>query len=194
MNHLPEDPPRSADELNNALTKWIVGVGSVAAVLAFILLYVVSIRVARLSARQTASSEVASEANSLAMPDGVFGTKWLMSHSEVHRSVPSAVSDGAGSLIQYSEVYGRPAKISYGFQNSYLLIVVVTFLGESDETSFAKTHALLIEEHGPVPNAVSDQLYRRHSKKKVGRFLVEHDLQDIGSIPMEQIIFCRTSE
>ena len=190
----PELPPEYRDSRRAA--KWKVGVW--ATVLVSSLLYVAAIPVSKLvgrtAGRKAAMHEVARQASSLGAPAGLFGTKWLMSASEVSRVVPSAEPDGQGSLIEYRTVYDRDAKISYGFEEDRLLIVLVTFRGPATEAQYHTVQSRLKADYGLLSAPVSNAQYKLYCKKQVDRFLIEHLYCDILGVPVEQILFARSDE
>jgi hypothetical protein len=124
-------------------------------------------------------------------PAGVFGTHWLMSKSEVKNVVPNAVPIGE-QLAELRKVYGRDAKVDYIFENDRLLEVVVTFSVESSEVAYQGTRKKLMQDYGPMPEpATTDG--RLSSQKQIGRFAIEHAMSKVFGIPIEQILFYRTT-
>lgn len=125
-------------------------------------------------------------------PAGVFGTKWLMSESEVKRAVPNAEPDGRGSLIEYRSVYDRDATINYGFKDDYLLIVVVTFWGKASESQYHEVQKKLTADYGALSEPAPKDRFNLYSYRQVDRFMIEHVLYDSMGTPIEQVLFSRT--
>ena len=136
-------------------------------------------------------NDVADEAQSIRAPSGVFGTQWLMSESEVKRVIPNAEPDGPGSLIEFRYVYERDAKISYGFQDDYLLIVVVTFLGKASESQYHEVQKRLTADYGPLSEPALKGRFNLYSERQVGRFKIEHVLYGQMGASIEQVSFYR---
>ncbi len=135
------------------------------------------------------------EAGQLNVPNGLFGTKWLISMAEAKKILPDAVQVPASAptdtmLTENREFYGRKAKIDYVFSNNYLIMFIITFHGESSKNDFAATQVHLVKDYGPMPEPTPTKLSQYSSEKIVDRFAIRHWILDTNSV--EQILFYRT--
>lgn len=192
MSQTPPDLPPE-HRIPEPATGWKRGTW--ATVLASVLLFVAAIPISKLVGgavgRRLVVHEVAREASSVGAPAGLFGTQWLMSASEVRRVVPSAKPDGQGSLTEHRTVYDREARITYGFEDDRLLIVVVTFRGPATEAQYDTTQSRLEADYGLVVPPAPNPQYKLYSRKQAGRFRIEHLYHEVLGVPMEQIVFAR---
>jgi len=143
---------------------------------------------------QTARNNVAAESQASGSPAGVFGTTWLMSASQVKQVASTAVVSGENELLELRNVYGRNAKVTYGFQKDMLLFVSVTFTGDSSRVAYDETQRNLTDQFGPLTAPEKGSDGRLVSGKTTGRFAVQHVLYDTWGIQMEQVFYYRTKQ
>src|SRR5438477_12698890 len=67
-------------------------------------------------------------------PTGFAGVKWLLNADEVKAIRPKARMQDGGDLFEAMEWLGRPAAVSYGFQNGLFIIAIVTLSNATEET------------------------------------------------------------
>ena len=142
----------------------------------------------RKASQHAVAELVEKEALRLKAPTGFGGVKWLMNAEEVKSIRPKVRPFGDGKLFEAMEWLGRPAAVSYGFDNGLFVIAIVTFTGAT-EADFAKTQNYLQSEYGNMPAPRKTNEYLLTSTYKQGRFSIMHILRPDKS---EQVTFFRT--
>lgn len=120
-------------------------------------------------------------------PPGFAGAKWLMSPEEVKSVRPNVAREDNDYLIETMEWLGRPAKVRYGFDNGFLIRVIISFTDNPAEGAFDKIQNDLQEMHGKMP-APRDNGEFFASHFKLGRFAVWHILHPSK---IEQVLYAR---
>src|SRR5438477_13144247 len=109
-------------------------------------------------------------------PTGFAGVKWLLNADEVKAIRPKARTEDGGDLFEAMEWLGRPAAVSYGFQNGLFIIAIVTLSGATAD-DFEKTQKYLQSEYGNMPAPTKTGEFVRSSTYKQGRFCIMHVLR-----------------
>ncbi len=150
-------------------------------------------RVAENSAgRQAAMKALERDAVASGAPAGLFGTRWLMSMSEVMHIARSAQRQSPDSLMEMRPFYDRKAIITYDFTDDVLLMISVTFLGASSDADFDRTQARLSADYGSMPASAPSKNYKRSSRREANRFVIDHCVTEPVGVPTEQILFYRS--
>ncbi len=131
---------------------------------------------------------VEKEALALKAPTGFAGAKWLMSPEEVKSVRPKVRSYPDGQMFEAMEWLGRPAAVTYNFDNGLFIEAVVIFSG-STAADFDKTQNYLQSAHGKMPAPIKTEKHLLSSTYKQGRFSIMHVL---WPEKMEGVTFFRT--
>jgi len=142
----------------------------------------------RKAGQNAARDLVEKEALRLKAPTGFAGVKWLMSPEEVKSVRPKVRAHGDGELFEAMEWLGRPAAVTYVFNDGLFIEAVVIFSGAT-EADFNKTQAYLQNAHGKMPEPSKTEKHLLSSTYKEGRFSILHLL---WPNKMEGVTFFRT--
>ena len=132
--------------------------------------------------------------NTLDCSQHLNGVKLLMRYDEVKSLVPSAVVESSSSLptlLCTTSYYGRNARISFGFKDNVLIIIVITFLDTGSETSFYATQDILDKEYGLLSAPLSSGTFMLTSLRRDGQFTLTHTLARISGLTREQLAFTK---
>ena len=122
-------------------------------------------------------------------PTGQFGAKWLMSSSEVKSLFPDAEAVSPDNLKCISTAFGRRAFIDFIFQRDALVMIIVSFIGEKSEASYAATQVLLSDQFGNFSDPKPSKDYSLISSRKDGRVHTDHVMFSTGGLKVEQVLF-----
>jgi hypothetical protein len=142
----------------------------------------------RTAGQNAARNLVEKEALRLKAPTGFAGAKWLMSPEEVKGVRPKVRAHGDGQLFEAMEWLGRPAAVTYVFDDGLFVEAVVIFSGAT-EADFNKTQAYLQNAHGKMPEPIKTEKHLLSSTYKEGRFSILHLL---WPNKMDGVTFFRT--
>jgi hypothetical protein len=129
-------------------------------------------------------------------PAGFGAAKWLMYPDEVRKACPNATPDAEGNLVEKTVWIDRPVKVTYKFENGFLIRVMIAFEGPSDESSFAATQKFL-EGTYKMPKPRESEPFLLASDYQTGslgdhviQFSILHVL-GTGASHLEQVIYAR---
>lgn len=122
-------------------------------------------------------------------PTGQFGAKWLMSSSEVKSLFPDAEAVSPDNLKCISTAFGRRAFIDFIFQRDALVMIIVSFIGEKSDASYAATQVLLSDQFGNFSDPKPSKDYSLISSRKDGRVHTDHVMFSTGGLKVEQVLF-----
>jgi hypothetical protein len=173
---------------SHAMRRTIAIVGAVCLV-GLVITQVLSAIVAASVGISAAKRDVEREMIADRAPTGQFGAKWLMSSSEVKSLFPDAEAVSPDNLKCVSTAFGRRAFIDFIFQRDALVMIMVSFMGEKSEASYAATQVLLSDQFGNFSRPRPSKDYSLLSSRKDGRVHIDHVMFSTGGLKVEQVLF-----
>ncbi len=152
------------------------------------ILFLICVLVARFIGKPVGLQAVQEEVVSQGAPAGFLGANLLMSEGEVKSLFPDAIE--ASPSVVFSDkaltfrtcCFSRPAFVTLEFSDNLLWSIRIHFEDEISESSYRKTHYLLIQEYGPFckPYNYTFQSteipanWQLVSEKTIGPIVIEH--------------------
>lgn len=138
-------------------------------------------------------AEVAAEAEADKMPAGFGGAKWLMNPAEVQQARPNVKCVNETTYLEVCEYLGRKANVHYIFDGPQqsLLMVLISFIGNSTDQDYQTTHKILVGRYGDFPDPARSETFEKEALRKKGRFSINHAVKRTLGVNVEQILIYR---